>query len=170
MTHETAALAADLLLVDERDRILLVRRGNAPHLGAWALPGGRVDTGETFLQAAIREAKEETGLDLTNTRLVTVGTYSDPGRDPRGRVVSTVYAARIDKPAAVTAGSDADAIAWLAVEDAFNRYLAFDHERIIIDALEVLDDHAGLYAAERGFWASFRYMVLSHIKNRRNAA
>jgi 8-oxo-dGTP diphosphatase len=167
--HETAALAADLVLVDEHDRILLIRRGNDPHLGAWALPGGRVDAGETFHQAAVREAKEETGLDLTNTRLVTVGTYGDPGRDPRGRVVSTVYAARIDRAAAVRAGSDADAIAWLAVDDAFNRYLAFDHERIIGDALERLDDLAGLYAAERGFWASLRYLIRAQInQNRKN--
>jgi 8-oxo-dGTP diphosphatase len=155
--HETATLAADLVLVDDRDRVLLIRRGKEPHLGAWALPGGRVDEGETFRQAAIREAKEETGLDLTETRLVTVGTYGDPGRDPRGRVVSTVFAARIDGSADVTAGSDADVIAWLEVDDAFSRYLAFDHERIIGDALERLDEYAGLYAAEKGFWASLRY-------------
>lgn len=166
-THETATLAADLVLVDEHDRILLIRRGKNPHLGAWVLPGGRVDAGETFHQAAVREAREETGLDLTHTRLITVGTYGDPGRDPRGRVVSTVYAARIDGSASVTAGSDADAIAWLELGEIFYRYLAFDHERIIGDALEVLDEHAGLYAAEQGFWASLRYLLLSQIKNRK---
>jgi 8-oxo-dGTP diphosphatase len=151
-THETATLAVDLVIVDDQDRVLMIRRGSEPCCGAWALPGGRVDTGETFRDAAVREALEETGLDLTGALLATVDTYGDPARDPRGRVVSIVYATRITGPVTVTAGSDADLVAWLHIDDALNnRWLAFDHERILTDGLERLDDLKGVFEPP-GFW------------------
>lgn len=152
-THETATLAADLVLVDEHDRVLLIRRGRDPHLGAWALPGGRVDTGETFRAAAIREAREETGIDLTGSLLATVGTYSDPDRDPRGRVVSTAFTTRLTKPVNVVAGNDASYCLWVDANRALDDGLAFDHDQILIDALHRLDDLRGLFEPEkRGFW------------------
>jgi 8-oxo-dGTP diphosphatase len=139
--HATATLAADLVLFNGYNEVLLARRANDPFAGRWALPGGRVDEGETFLAAAVREAAEETGLDLTNVKLVEVGTYGTPGRDPRGRVVSVAYAAKGSFPAAV-AGSDAAELAWVDPDDALEQGLAFDHATILADALGLLYDHA----------------------------
>lgn len=72
---------------DGEDGIVLVERLNPPH--GWALPGGFVDEGETCEAAAIREMREETGLDVVLTGLL--GVYSDPRRDPRQHTMSVVY-------------------------------------------------------------------------------
>lgn len=88
----TPSLAADVIieLLDEPGRpIVLIERRNPP-LG-WAIPGGFVDLGESIEQAAVREAKEETGLDVKLRALL--GIYSDPRRDPRGHTVTAVYVA-----------------------------------------------------------------------------
>lgn len=71
---------------------MLIRRNNPPYQGCYALPGGFVEIGETVEEAAIREAWEETGLDINLLGLV--GVYSDPARDPRGHVVSVAFLAR----------------------------------------------------------------------------
>ncbi len=71
-------------------RIVLIRRRNPPH--GWALPGGFVDYGEKLEAAAVREAREETSLDITLVRQF--HTYSDPSRDPRGHTISTVFIAK----------------------------------------------------------------------------
>ncbi|MBG0790427.1 MAG: NUDIX hydrolase [Desulfovibrionaceae bacterium] len=83
--------------------VVLVRRANPP-LG-WALPGGFVDYGETCERAAVREMKEETGLDVTLTGLL--GVYSDPDRDPRQHTMSVVYTGVPKDPNALKAGDDA---------------------------------------------------------------
>jgi len=100
MTNRKPGLAVDcIILID--GKVLLIHRRNPPH--GWALPGGFVEYGETVEDAVRREMKEETGLDLADLRQFRV--YSDPARDPRGHVVSVVFAARgIGKP---EAGDDA---------------------------------------------------------------
>ena len=107
--------------------IVLVERKNPPH--GWALPGGFVDYGETCEAAAVREAKEETGLDVVLTGLV--GVYSDPARDPRGHTMSVVYAAQARDRTRLAAGDDAGK----AVVHALDALppLAFDHARIVQD-------------------------------------
>src|SRR6266496_6623167 len=81
----------DVVIALPGDRVVLVRRRNPPP--GWALPGGFVDPGESVAQAACREAKEETGLDVDLTEIL--GVYSDPKRDPRGLyTVSTVLIGR----------------------------------------------------------------------------
>jgi 8-oxo-dGTP diphosphatase len=127
---QTPALAVDVVieLADRPGRpIVLIRRGRPPE--GHALPGGFVDVGETVEQAAMREAREETGLEVSLGALV--GVYSDPARDPRGHTVSIVYAATArGEPAA---GDDAAGI--LVTEPESTPPLAFDHDRILGDYL-----------------------------------
>ena len=135
------AFTCDALVVaGERPhrRVLLVRRGAEPFAGLWAIPGGFVDEGERPEDAARRELAEETGLVLEG-ELVPVGTFGDPGRDPRGWTVTAVYVAYVAGSAPTVAGGDdaADA-AWFA-EDDLPTPLAFDHEAVVAAALARLD-------------------------------
>ena len=124
----TPALTADLIIemVDRPGKpVLLVERSFEP-LG-WALPGGFVDLGETLEQAAMREAKEETGLDVSLK--VLLGVYSDPKRDPRGHTVTAVYVA--EARGAPKAGDDAKNVK--AFDPLQPPPLAFDHGLILGD-------------------------------------
>lgn len=106
-------------------KIVLIERKNEPH--GWALPGGYVDYGETLEKAAIREAKEETGLDVKLVRQL--HSYSDPARDPRQHNVSTVFAATAT--GAPKAGDDAANIALFTKNNL--PPLVFDHDQILDD-------------------------------------
>ena len=129
----TPLLAVDCVAVDAERRVLLIRRKNPPFQGAYALPGGFVDVGETLEDACRRELLEETGLKAG--KLVLIGVYSDPARDPRGHCVSAAYLARIRGQIAV-AGDDAAATEWVA---GWRRAeLAFDHKLILRDAFRLL--------------------------------
>lgn len=124
---KTPLLAADTIiqLDDEPGRIVLIERRHEPP--GWALPGGFVDMGETVEQAAVREAREETGLAVTLKCIL--GVYSDPARDPRGHTVSVVFVATArGQPRGNDDARDARA---------FDPYsppvLAFDHALILAD-------------------------------------
>lgn len=124
-------LAADIIIEYGDNSIVLIKRANEPFKDKWALPGGIMDEGETIEQTAVREAKEETGLDVQLTRLV--GVYSKPGRDPRGRTATVTYAAK------VTGGilkADDDAKEILRTKDYANMKLAFDHNEMIEDFIK----------------------------------
>lgn len=113
------------------DRVVLVSRKFPPP--GWALPGGFVDEGETLEAAAAREAKEETGLDVTLTDLLYV--YSDPRRDPRRHTLSAVFLGRADgEPAGGDDAAEARAFSW----DALPQPVAFDHGEILRDARRFL--------------------------------
>ena len=127
----TPALAVDIIIemVNHPDRpIIVIERKYPPH--GWAIPGGFVDVGETVERAAVREAKEETNLDVKLTELL--GIYSDPKRDARGHTVSAVYIA--EATGNPTAQDDA---ANLQICDPREPpgVLAFDHQSIIDDYL-----------------------------------
>ena len=126
---KTPALTTDCVVVDSRRRVLLVRRGNPPFKGKYALPGGFVEIGETVEEACRRELMEETGVKAG--RLELIGVYSDPKRDPRGHTCSVAFLARIAR-AKPTAGDDAAAAEW--VEGWSKLDIAFDHARILGDA------------------------------------
>jgi len=126
----TPALTVDCVIQDPQGRVLLIRRKNEPFKGAYALPGGFVDIGETVEAGCRREVREETGLDVRDLRLV--GVYSDPSRDPRGHTVSTVYLATLPAAAEPVAGDDAATAEW--VDDWRQTPLAFDHAKILEDA------------------------------------
>jgi ADP-ribose pyrophosphatase YjhB (NUDIX family) len=114
---------------DGKKGIVLIFRKNEPK--AWALPGGFVDYGETLEQAALREAREETGLRVES--LEQFHTYSDPRRDPRQHNISTVFTARArGKP---RAGDDAGEIGIFSEEN-LPFPLAFDHGQILRDYFE----------------------------------
>jgi 8-oxo-dGTP diphosphatase len=117
--------------------VLLVCRGEAPYEGMWAIPGGFKRPNETLDEAAKRELREETGVDAASL-LTQFGAYGDPGRDPRMNVVTVGYLAVIRDIGDVEAGSDAAAAALVPVSDVLNGKLplAFDHLRIIRDAVE----------------------------------
>jgi len=107
--------------------VILIKRKNPP-LG-WALPGGFIDYGETAESAAKREAKEETGLDISDLELF--GVYSEPDRDPRHHTISVVFRAVSENMTAI-AGDDAADVG-VFVEERLPYPLAFDHERILRD-------------------------------------
>ena len=127
---ETPKLMVDVIIPSERG-VVLIRRGNEPFEGRWALPGGFVEVGETVEEAAYREAAEETGLAVEVARLV--GVYSDPERDPRGHNVSVAFLARV-LSGDLVAATDASEV---AVLDPSSVDLAFDHRKIIQDALSL---------------------------------
>ena len=128
------ALTADVVAVrfNAVPHVLLVRRVREPYAGRWALPGGFVEEGEAPESAAVRELAEETGL-LISGPLPVVGVYGEPGRDPRGWVVTVAYLARVDAQPALVAGDDAAEVRWFS--SAGLPDLAFDHSRIVADAL-----------------------------------
>jgi ADP-ribose pyrophosphatase YjhB (NUDIX family) len=121
-------LTADIIIQMDGDprRIVLVKRKFPPP--GWAIPGGFVDWGETVEAAAMREAKEETGLDVEIARQFHV--YSDPARDPRGHTVAVVFIARA---AGEPAGGDDAAEARIFTPEDLPAEIAFDH-RAILDA------------------------------------
>lgn len=136
------AIAVDLAVLTVREgalQILLVERGIDPWRGLLALPGGFLaDDHETLDAAAERELAEETGLDLGSVHLEQLRTYGAPGRDPRGRVVTVSYLAFVPDLPVPDAGGDARAAAWVPIRTALDpsTRLAFDHQRIVSDAVE----------------------------------
>jgi len=116
------------VIIEVAGGIVLIQRRFPP--AGWALPGGFVDYGEDVETAAVREAKEETGLDVTLTDLLWV--YSDPQRDPRQHTISVVFLGRAE--GTPTGGDDAAAARTFPL-DALPGPLAFDHGRILADYL-----------------------------------
>jgi 8-oxo-dGTP diphosphatase len=117
--------------------VLLVCRGEAPFQGMWAVPGGFKRPSETLDEAARRELAEETGVEVP-TLLTQFGAYGDPERDPRMNVVTVAYVAVLREVGAVVGGSDAAAAALIPVSAVLSGKidLAFDHLRIVRDAIE----------------------------------
>ena len=129
------AVTADCIVVtkEAEPKVLLIQRGNPPFKGAWAFPGGFMDTNETTEECAIRELEEETGLRLS--KIQQIGAYSKVDRDPRGRTVTVAYLAIVDEPVTVTGQDDAAQAEWFPI-DALPP-LAFDHEDIMRDAISL---------------------------------
>lgn len=140
------AVTVDTVVFTQREKepmLVLVQRGNQPFLGRWALPGGFVEIDEDLPDAASRELREETGLDVPAAALTQLGAYGTPGRDPRMRVVSVVYwayRADLDDP---IGGSDAAHSQLIAVDEALSddMALAFDHGQILREAVEAAQRH-----------------------------
>jgi len=128
---KTPEISVDTIiqLTDRESQPIVLIERKYPPLG-WALPGGFVDIGETVENAAVREAKEETCLDVTLTTLL--GCYSEPSRDSRGHTISLVYIA--DSVGTPKAADDAKNVQIWEMK-ALPDQLAFDHDRILRDYL-----------------------------------
>ena len=129
-------MTVDIFIYNDNHEFILIKRKNDPFKDYWALPGGFVDYGETTEHAAIREAKEETSIDVKLEKLFNV--YSDPDRDPRRHTVSIVYLAHgnFDDAKADDDAKDIDIFSFDVLEE---KKLAFDHETILRDVKEHLE-------------------------------
>jgi ADP-ribose pyrophosphatase YjhB (NUDIX family) len=116
-------------------KILLIQRGNHPYIGCWALPGGFVSKDETAHQAAARELKEETGLD--GVYLDQIYTFSRPGRDPRGWVMSIAYLALIQNLREVSGADDAADAAWFDLRITDEKIEIFNREKDVFIAYDL---------------------------------
>lgn len=129
-TYRNPLLTVDAI-IETRSGIILIERKNPPY--GWALPGGFVDYGETLEAAVIREAKEETSLDIEITEQFHA--YSDPSRDPRNHTVSVVFITKSDENQRPKAMDDAKSLKIFSVSE-IPENLAFDHGKIISDYLK----------------------------------
>ena len=128
------AVTADCIVFNREDNkilVLLIKRKNDPYKDCWAFPGGFVNIDESAENAAIRELKEETGLEVL--RIEQLKAYSNPDRDPRERVITITFIAE-SKIKDVKGGDDAKEARWFDISQLPS--LAFDHEQILKDALE----------------------------------
>jgi 8-oxo-dGTP diphosphatase len=134
----------DVAVIDG-ERLLLVKRGRNPYRDSWALPGGFVEYGETVEETAVREVLEETGVHITLEAIL--GVYSDPGRDPRGHNITTVFIAR---PVAgePVGGDDAAEASWVDMKSLEAEMLAFDHSRIVEDLKRWLQDNLTFWSSK----------------------
>lgn len=126
---ETIRYAADAVVTTTDGHVLLIERGWDPFKGAWALPGGHVNPGETSRAAAARELAEEAGVHAAPEELTQLGVWDEPDRDPRGRYVTVAYHLTVIPGTIIEAGDDATNAQWWPLNDL--PPLAFDHAQII---------------------------------------
>ena len=131
--YRIPSVTTDIFIFDEDFNFILIKRRNDPYKDCWALPGGFVEYGESVETAAVREAKEETTIDVELKDLVNV--YSEPDRDPRGHTITIAFTAKGDFSQR-KADDDACDIAIFSADKLGEINLAFDHEKIIEDCLK----------------------------------
>jgi ADP-ribose pyrophosphatase YjhB (NUDIX family) len=120
------------IIIEKDNKIVLIKRKREPFKGKLVLPGGHVEENETVEEAAMREAKEETSLDVKLKEIL--GVYSEPKRDPRYLTISTVFiAGPLSKK--IKAGSDAAEAKWFEIDKIDFEMLGFDHLKILKDYL-----------------------------------
>lgn len=135
------AVTADCIVFNrEGDTIsvLLIKRRNEPYKDCWAFPGGFINIEESAEDAAVRELKEETGLEISVVEQLKA--YSDPSRDPRERVITIAFIAE-SKIKDVKGGDDAKEARWFDITNL--PALAFDHQTILQDAFDKLRIRGG---------------------------
>lgn len=125
-------IAADAVIIKD-GKILLVKRGTQPFLGMWAVPGGRLEGNETLEQCAIRETREESGLEAKVERLV--GIYSKPARDPR-KIIAAAYLCSITGGTQKPQQGEINEVRWFSLDNL--PPLASDHAQIIQDARKLV--------------------------------
>ena len=138
-SYDRPSVTVDVVLFTYRNddlQVLLIRRKKWPYQDYWAIPGGFIQMGESLEQSALRELREETGVD--DVHLEQLYTFGDPDRDPRTRVISVAYFALVgaDQARHLQGGDDAAEARWWPMADL--PALAFDHDRILQVALQRL--------------------------------
>lgn len=133
-TYKNPTPTVDIIIACPGRKVVLIERKNIPF--GWALPGGFVDYGETVEQAAVREALEETGLEVELTGLL--GVYSDPRRDARKHTMSVVFTAQPVGAFTLNAGDDAKNAEIFSLHE-LPRPLVFDHEIILADYARIFE-------------------------------
>ena len=131
--YRIPSVTTDIFIFDDDFNFILIKRGNNPYKDCWALPGGFVEYGESVETAAVREAKEETTIDIELKDLVNI--YSKPDRDPRGHTITIAFTAKGDFSQR-KADDDACDIAIFSADELGEINLAFDHGKIIEDCLK----------------------------------
>ncbi|MEU8892951.1 NUDIX hydrolase [Streptomyces sp. NPDC048442] len=129
-TEPTTCSTADVVALTPDANVLLIERDWDPFEGFWALPGGHRDAGESSRQAASRELGEQSGVHVATTSLREIGTWDQPGRDPRGRYSTDAFLAVVPADTPIVAGDDARTARWWPL-DALPPQLAFDHADIL---------------------------------------
>jgi 8-oxo-dGTP diphosphatase len=146
------------VIIQQDFEVLFAKRKKEPFKGYLGLPGGFVNIGETVEDAARREVKEETSLDIELTDIL--GVYSDPQRDPRGHIMSTVFIGRVLSNKNVkdmaTAQDDALEIEWLDLSTIDKKSLAFDH-KVILSHYKKRKESGGT------FWSTKKQTCLSNF-------
>ena len=131
------AVTADCIVFacqNEKTQVLLIKRGSEPCKDMWALPGGFMNIDESAEEAAIRELKEETEIDVKE--VTQVGAYSKVDRDPRERVITIAFYTVIDNPVKAVGQDDAKQAEWFTLDNLPT--LAFDHSEILSAAIGML--------------------------------
>lgn len=124
-------------------KVLLIRRGNEPFKGMWAFPGGFLNPDENAMEGALRELKEETGMDAVPVEQF--HTFSQPGRDPRERIITVSFLSLV-RMCEVSGGDDASEASWFPVHDL--PALAFDHELMFTMAAKRLSENISFKVTE----------------------
>ncbi len=131
LKYRTPAVTVDVVIKRRDGAWVMIKRNFPPFKGYWALPGGFVEVGESVEHAAIRESKEETGLEVKLLKLV--GVYSSPARDPRRHTISVAFLAKPIK--GKLKSSEEGEVRWFK---RFPEKIAFDHEKILRDVMKIV--------------------------------
>ena len=166
--HKNLAPAVDFLISkDDNSKILLVRRKNDPFKGMLSIPSGFINEGETAEEAMIREAKEETSLDVEPIAIL--GVYSDPQRDPRMHTISVTFITRIVR-GNEDANDDTAALQWVNIEDELegliqSRQIAFDHSKILNNYRQWIQSVRGsVDSTNLTFWSTKKEQTEESLK------
>jgi len=139
MAKNNIAVTVDSVVICKVDgilKVLLVQRKNDPFKDHWALPGGFVDEGEDLETAARRELQEETGITVDSMEQVKA--FGEPGRDPRGHMISIAFVSVLSSEKSPYAADDAKDAKWFELAKVNSLPLAFDHQKIIKEAQQFL--------------------------------
>lgn len=127
--YPIVSVTADMVILNEKNQALLIKRNTQPYFGMWALAGGFLDpTDEDLKDAAIREVKEELGIELNRADVQPLMTLSAAKRDPRGRTVSEVFMVQVSSDIEINKADDeVMETVWADLDDLNLEALAFDH-------------------------------------------
>lgn len=134
--YERPSVTGDVILINKRQQVLLIKRKHMPFEGMWAFPGGFLEMNETTEECARRELFEETGLVVDDLKFVTLA--DEVGRDPRGRVIAAVYAGRYNSNKPAVAGDDAGEVKWFDLKLNDLPEMAFDHKQNLMKAIKMI--------------------------------